>query len=389
MRVWVAAGGTGGHLYPALAVVEALEQYGSDVSARFAVSRRGLEEKILGEAGRPFVALMTEGFHRREVVRNLLFGFRTIGGFLQSLAALLRFRPQVAFGTGGFISGPSLLAARLLGVPIALLALDAFPGATIRLLSRHSRMIFISHEEARPHLSRRSEVICTGIPVRQVDTIARNEARARFGLTPEGRLLFITGGSQGSARLNAATREALAHLLGIAELSILWQTGTPHCEAIESSLADDQFIDAARAAGRLVVKPYIEEMPAAWSAADLALCRAGASTLAELAGYGVPALLVPLPTAAGDHQDANARAFTDAGAGRLIPDAHLDGVRLATEVAALLAGDDALERMRTAARAQADTGAAARVAAGLVTCARGLSARERDDLLASFPEVPA
>jgi UDP-N-acetylglucosamine--N-acetylmuramyl-(pentapeptide) pyrophosphoryl-undecaprenol N-acetylglucosamine transferase len=260
MRVWVAAGGTGGHLYPALAVVEELECRGNDIEARFAVSRRGLEEKVLGDAGRPFVTLMTEGLHRREVLRNLLFPLRTLGGFLQSLAALLRHRPQVAFGTGGFISGPALLAARLLGIPVTQLALDAYPGATIRLLDHCSRMIFITHEEARPHLSRRPEIVCTGIPVRRIEKTEPETARARFGLRPAGRLLLVTGGSQGSATLNTATREALAHLLRIGELALLWQTGIPHFEAITAELEGEPLAASASAEGRLAVVPYVENM---------------------------------------------------------------------------------------------------------------------------------
>ncbi len=389
MRLWVAAGGTGGHLYPALAVVEELERYGSGIEARFAVSRRGLEESVLGASGRPFVRLMTEGLHRRELRRNLLFPFRLVWGFVQSLGAVLRHRPQVAFGTGGFISGPALLAARLLGVPVALLALDAFPGATIRLLARRARIVFIAHEDARAHLSRRPEIITTGIPVRRVETIDRSDARQRLGIGPAGRLLLVTGGSQGSATLNRATQEALPHLLGMSDLALLWQTGEPHYEAITAGVASDPAVRRALSEGRLVIVPFIEAMADAWSAADLALCRAGASTLAELAGYGVPALLVPLPTAAGGHQEANARSFAQAGAGRLIHDAHLDGVRLATEVAALLAGDGVLEKMSAAATARAETGAAVRVAAGLVAIARGLSPEEKNGLLAAFGEVPA
>ncbi len=387
MRIWVAAGGTGGHLYPALAVVEELQRHVPGVEVRFAVSRRGLEERVLDEAGWTFHRLVTEGLHRREVVRNLLFPLRTIGGFMQSLGVLLKWRPQVAFGTGGFISGPALLAARLLGIPVALLALDAFPGATIRLLAPRSRIVFIAHEDARPHLSRRPEVICTGIPVRRVRRLDRSEARTRLGIRTTGRLLLVTGGSQGSATLNRATREGLGHLLGIPELAILWQTGDPHYEAITAELAGIAAAVGARADGRLRVVPYIEGMADAWSAADLALCRAGASTLAELAGYGVPALLIPLPTAAGGHQEANARAFAEAGAGRLIHDAHLDGVRLATEVAALLAGNGTLEDMSSAAASLAETGAAARVAAGLVRIARRLSSAERNELLATFGEA--
>lgn len=387
MKIWVAAGGTGGHLYPALAVVEEMERSLPEVEARFAVSRRGLESRILSGQNRTYTELYVEGFHRREILRNLLLPVTTLTGLLQSIREVIRFRPNVAFGTGGFVSGPALMAARLARVPVALIALDAFPGITIRMLAPLARKIFITHEGADRILGDRHDVELTGTPVRMIRKVDKGRARERLGLPVEGLLLFVTGGSQGSLALNSAISEGLTALLDIPQLSILWQCGTAHYgimeERVEAVMAGRSKADR----GRVVLYPFLEEMNLAWSAADLALCRAGASTIAELTGYGVASLLVPLPTAAGAHQDANACAMAGAGAAVLLPEKELSGEGLASEVSRLGSDSIRLEAMSAAASRQTSTDAAGRIAGGLVEIARGLSTDEREKMLSRIGGV--
>jgi UDP-N-acetylglucosamine--N-acetylmuramyl-(pentapeptide) pyrophosphoryl-undecaprenol N-acetylglucosamine transferase len=387
MRIWVAAGGTGGHLFPALAVIEEMERRLPRLETRFAISRRGLEEKVLTADGRSFTALSTEGFHRREVGRNLLFPVTLIAGLVQSLREVIRFRPNVAFGTGGFVSGPALLAARMAGVPVALLALDAMPGVTIRLLAPLATRVFIAHEAARNTVGRRRKVTCTGTPSRPVVRLDPTEARALMGLPPGGVCLFVTGGSQGSKALNGAVRESLDVLLARSDLSILWQTGPHEFESIR------ELVDALPGGGqgggrgRVVVQPFIEEMNAAWSAADLALCRSGASTIAELSAHGVASLLVPLPTSAAGHQEANARSMSEAGAAVLLPEADLSPERLAAEVNGLADDPGRREAMSAAVSRFAKSDAALTIAGELVGMARGIGDRERERMAGLFGGV--
>ncbi len=384
MRVWVAAGGTGGHFYPALAVVEELEKRLPEVEARFAVSRRGLEARVLSAQNRPFTTLMVEGFHRREWARNLFFPFTTAIGFGQSVLEVLRFRPHVAFGTGGFVSGPALLAARCLGVPVALVALDALPGVTIRLLAPVARKIYVSHGRARSVLGERSSVEVVGTPVRPAEPMGRHTARARLELAGEGFLLFVTGGSQGSAALNHSVSEALPALLEIPSLSLLWQTGRDLLQEAEGVVEVVMKDRPSSDRDRVTVRAFLDEMSTAWVAADLALCRAGAATIAELATHGVPALLVPLPTAAGGHQEANARVMAEAGAAVLLPSEELSGERLTLEIKALVGDEARLEVMATAVAGMAHGGATLRVAEGLVRIARWLGPQERANILSRF-----
>lgn len=384
MRVWAVAGGTGGHFYPALAVVEELENRVPGVEVKFAVSRRGLEARVLSSQNRPFKALVVEGFHRREVFRNLIFPFRTAAGFGQSVFELVRFRPHVAFGTGGFVSGPGLFAAWCMGVPVALIALDALPGVTIRMLAPIARKVYVTHEQAVRVLRGRVEAEVIGIPVRPSEPVGRITARARLRLPAEGFVLFVTGGSQGSAALNRAVGQALPDLLNMPDLTVLWQTGRDRLEEVEQLAEDVLKAGPAEYRGRVVLYPFLDEMAAAWQSADLALCRAGASTIAELSTFGVPALLVPLPSAAGGHQAANAGAMAEAGAALLLPEEELSGRRLVREVDSLLRESGRLKAMAEATEAVSRQDGAAVAAGGLVRIARWLSDRDREEMLGWF-----
>ncbi len=384
MRIWVAAGGTGGHLFPALAVIEEMEERLPEVETRFAISRRGLEERVLSGEGRSYITLSVEGFHRREVARNLLFPVNAFAGLIQSLREIIRFRPHVAFGTGGFVSGPALLAARLAGVPVVLLALDAMPGATIRILAPLAGRVFIAHEEARGALRRRRNVAFSGTPSRPIDRVDRAEARTVMGLATGGFCLFVTGGSQGSRALNSVVSDALEDLLAIPDLSILWQTGSHEYDDISSRV--DRLLENGTedAAGRVAVRPFIEEMNSAWSATDLALCRSGASTLAELSSHGIASLLVPLSTSAAGHQEANARAMSEAGAAVLIPEARLSAEVLITEITRCSDDPGMLKAMSEAVSGLSQGDAALRIAGGLVEMARDIPDEDRERMTAMF-----
>lgn len=384
MRIWVAAGGTGGHLFPALAVVEEMERRLPTVDVKFAISRRGLEEKVLSREDRSYTTLAVEGFHRREVARNLLFPVNAFTGLFQSLREIVRFRPNVAFGTGGFVSGPALLAARLAGVPVALLALDAMPGATIRILAPLAGRVFIAHEEARGALRRRKNVVFSGTPSRPIDRVDRADARAMLGLPSGGFCLFVTGGSQGSRALNDVVSDALGNVLALPGLSILWQTGSREYDEISSRVDGFMENEPENVDRRVVVRAFIEEMNTAWSAADLALCRSGASTLAELSSHGIASLLVPLPTSAAGHQEANARALSEAGAAALITEDRLSVEVLITEITRLAEAPGELEAMSAAASGFSRGDATLRIAGGLVEMARDIPDEDRERMTAMF-----
>ncbi len=383
MRVWVAAGGTGGHLYPALAVADELGAVDPSGTLWFAVSRRGLEERVLAQQDRKAVPLLAEGLHRREVVRNLLFPFRTLAALFQSLAAVVRLRPQVAFGTGGFVTGPALLAARLLGVPYLLIALDTHPGVTIRLLASRARRVFVTASEAHAVLGMRRNVEVVGVPIRRTETVERVVARRALDLPEDSTLLFVTGGSQGSRALNRAVQQALTLILRMGDTAVLWQTGEAESEELQAFAQAVVANTPGRDPRRVKVVPFIEHMELAWSAADLAVCRAGASTVAELTAYGVPSILVPLATSAGGHQERNAQAMVTAGASQLLPEDDLNGEHLALTLQELLEDTDRRSAMAAAAGRSAHFGAARRIVVCLIAEAR-IDEEERWSLQTRF-----
>ena len=370
----VAGGGTGGHLYPGLAVADELRRIRPDVRVVFVGARRGLEHRVLPERGEEHVLLPVQGIDRTRPWR----AWRAVPALASSLATVRRlyrrFRPEAVVVTGGYAGAPAGIVAAWTGTPLILQEQNSEPGLTTRLLSRYARRVHVAFPEAAERLPPRvrSRVVVSGNPVRPPAAIPPAEARARLGLPPEGVVALVTGGSQGARALNAAVRELVraveaGGLRRPEGLTLLWITGPRHYEELRA--------DVGEVAGDWVrMVPYVEDMPAALAAADFAVSRAGAMTTAEFLNQGLPAVLVPLPTAAADHQMRNARALEGAGAARVVPEGELDTTRLWDELVALAADADTRRRMREAALARARPGAAREIAADVASLLRSRGA---------------
>jgi UDP-N-acetylglucosamine--N-acetylmuramyl-(pentapeptide) pyrophosphoryl-undecaprenol N-acetylglucosamine transferase len=339
MRVLIAGGGTGGHLYPGIAIAE-------EVTARpggevlFVGSRRGLEARVVPALGYPLELMTVSGLKRVGPLEFATGLARLPPAFAQSLKLLWRFRPDVVLGVGGYASGPLVLLAALSARPTAIQEQNSAAGVTNRILGRIVNTVFVAFPAAAAAFPERT-VADLGNPVRR--RFLEAAAAALPAPTPDkvGRLLVV-GGSQGARAVNDL-------VLGAAEVwtrqgrmpALVHQTGTPdveRCQAVYARLG---------VADRVTVQPFIEDMAAAYTAADLVVGRAGALTLAELAVIGRPALLIPLPTAADDHQSKNAEAFAAAGAAVVHTQALSTADTIAAEVTALLG--DAKRRRRMAA----------------------------------------
>jgi UDP-N-acetylglucosamine--N-acetylmuramyl-(pentapeptide) pyrophosphoryl-undecaprenol N-acetylglucosamine transferase len=365
--VFFAGGGTGGHLYPALALADALREVLPDTHVHFVGARRGVEARVLPQKGVEHTLLPFEPLRRDQVWRNwrLLPAF---GGSLLGLARLfVRHRPALVVGTGGYASGPACLFAVAAGVPIALQEQNSWPGLVIRTLSRFARQVHLGFPEAAEHLNpgRRTEVHTLGNPIQPPRPSAATAAgRRTFGVGEDAVLVLVVGGSQGAHAVNEALLEALGRVaVGAAArpagLELLWATGPSHIEHIAARVAELGVGAWVHAVG------YIEDMPSALAAADIALSRAGAMATAELLAWGVPMVLVPLPTAAADHQRHNARALAGAGAAVCLEQTTLSADELWAELTAL-AGDAARrEAMAARARTRARPNAAREIAVQL------------------------
>lgn len=340
-RVLFAGGGTGGHLYPALALASALESLRPGIEVHFVGASRGVESRVLPARGVAHTLLPLEPIRRDRVHQNWRLvpsAFRTIRG-LQAL--FRRFRPDLVVGTGGYASGPVGAWAILHRIPLAIQEQNSYPGLTTRWLARFADQVHLGFPEAENHLrpGKKTRVFALGNPIAPPDrSLDRAESRRAFGLREDGVVVLVVGGSQGALAINEALVSAL---VGVAEgrlegrpdgLEILWATGPAHIEGVRERLAGLGVEDWVHPVG------YIEDMPRALAAADLAVSRAGAMATAELLAWGIPMILVPLPTAAANHQAHNAESLEGGGAALCLPQAEMTPARLWNEIR-LLAGD--------------------------------------------------
>ncbi len=334
--VLIAAGGTGGHLFPGIAVAEEMRRRHPQAGIVFVGTERGLESKVLPGLGWRLVLMRSTSIKDRRGVRRLAAYARLPLALFSALRILRREDPALVIGVGGYAAGPIVLAAWLLRIPTAIVEPNSIPGLTNRLLGRVARRIFLAFEEAARHFDR-SRAIVSGNPVRDdIVALAREE---RAG---EGSTLLVLGGSQGARALNEAMIAA-APRLRVSGLRVVHHAGrygdAPTLERAyrESGIAAE-------------VLPFIEDISARYAEADLVLARAGATTVAELGVAGVPALFVPYPFAADDHQRHNAEGVVRRGAATMLLERELTGERLARELGDLLAQRGRLEAMGAAMR---------------------------------------
>src|SRR3990172_1978736 len=359
MRLMITGGGTGGHLYPGIAVAEVVQARGPGAEILFVGGTR-LEAHVLREAGWSFETVAAHPLPRRIGLSLVSSTAVNSAGTVQSLGLLRRWRPDVVLATGGYVAGPVGLAAVILGIPLVLQEQNMLPGLANFWLAHWARAISVPALMAGFPADR---VVVTGVPVRpSVLRGDRERARLAFGLADRFTILVL-GGSQGALSLNRAVGEA-ATLMMYEPIQILHQTGREHLEWVRREIGHREHVGPPVI--RQIPLPFIEQMGDAYAAADLVICRAGASTLAEgtawgiggagastlaeVTAWGLPAILVPYPHAAGRHQDANARLLASAGAAEVIPDAELTGLRLQDLIRDLLRDRPRLRAMAGASR---------------------------------------
>ncbi|MDQ7843205.1 MAG: undecaprenyldiphospho-muramoylpentapeptide beta-N-acetylglucosaminyltransferase [Armatimonadota bacterium] len=353
MRVVIACGGTGGHIYPALAVAEALREQEPAVQILFVGGSR-LETQLVPQAGWALRAVAARPIPRTVTPGVLTALGALVVGTVQSARILRDFRAQVVLATGGYVSAPVGVAAAMLRVPVVLQEQNLVPGLTTRMLARLAARVSIPHETVWARLP---AGVVTGVPIRRGATGGdRARGVARFGLEAGRFTVLVLGGSQGARSLNEAMLEAARALRAPDAVQVLHQAGKGQAEWVARRAAQIR-------TPRYVAVGYIEDVADAYACADLVVCRAGAGTLAEVTANGLPAVVVPYPHAAEGHQDANARLMERAGAAVVIADRDLTGARLAEVIDALREDAPRARAMAEASRRLGRPGAAAAVAA--------------------------
>jgi len=347
-------------VYPAIAIADAIRAQRPEARVVFAGTQDRLEARAVPDAGYALHPITVSGFQRGGSLRNLAFPAKVLKGFVQSWRLVGTLDPDVAVGTGGYVAGPVLLAAWLRGRPLLIQEQNAYAGVTNRLLALLAARIHLAFEEAKDWVPADKAVV-SGNPTRKVlESTTRADAREALGLPADARVLLVFGGSLGSEALNGTMDAHHAEILADDAVHVIWQTGPRYIDAIGDRIGSHP---------RLHMQAYIDRMDRAYAAADLALCRAGAITCSELMVTGTPAVLVPSPNVAADHQTKNARSMEAAGAARLLPEDDLDA-RGSDLVDSLLGDDATLAQMAEAAREMARPGAAETIAEDVLALAR-------------------
>jgi UDP-N-acetylglucosamine--N-acetylmuramyl-(pentapeptide) pyrophosphoryl-undecaprenol N-acetylglucosamine transferase len=363
MKILIAGGGTGGHIYPGIAVAEELKRISPETEILFVGGDRGLEGRVVPEAGFDLATIGARGLPRRSPWRVPGALLANAGAFLQAMGIVGRFKPDVVLGTGGYVSAPVVVAAWLARKPVVLQEQNSVPGLTNRLLARVADEVHLAFSESRGFFAHKDRLKLTGNPVRRMILSGdRKAALARFGLSEGKPTVFVFGGSRGARRINEATLDAMTKLRGALPAQFILQTGKEDF-AWAKERAESQSLP-------VTVVPYLTHIHEAYAAADLVVCRAGAMTLAEIAACGVPAILVPYPFAAYNHQETNAQNLAERGGAVLIRDAELTGDRLAADLKRLVQDRETLIKMSVNARRFARPDAADRIARGLLEWAR-------------------
>jgi UDP-N-acetylglucosamine--N-acetylmuramyl-(pentapeptide) pyrophosphoryl-undecaprenol N-acetylglucosamine transferase len=350
MRVILAGGGTGGHVIPALAIAQELRsRYHAQVL--FVGAQRGIETRLVPAAGFELHLIQVGALNRVDLATRLKTLLDLPRAFMESAKLIREFRPDVMIGVGGYASGPAMLTAAMMSVPTIAFEPNVVPGFANRMVAPMVSAAAV-HFEATCHYFRNCHV--TGVPVRQefFHVPARPPVRSKDARPT----LLVFGGSQGAHAINQAVLDALPKLMeAVPGIHVIHQTG------------EKDYVPAQEVYLRTMisaeVSPFIDDMPGAFARADLLVCRSGASTVAEITAAGKPAIFVPLPTAADDHQTQNAATLSDGGAARLLPQSELSSDRLVNEIAELLRDRPRLAAMSETARRFAHPDAAARIAA--------------------------
>ncbi len=356
MRIVIAGGGTGGHLFPGVAVAEEVVRRDPDAQVAFVGTERGIEARVLPELGWPLELIQVSGLKTLGLRGKLRGLFRIPRALWQARRILKRLRPDVVLGVGGYASGPVVLMARLSRIPTAILEQNSIPGLTNKILGKLVPAVFLSFDEARRFFAPK-RVHMSGNPIRAPIRAALAEASGGDGAGKGGSRprILIVGGSQGAVALNAIVADAMAELKarGV-EPAIVHQTGERSLNETRARYAEAG-IDAE-------CLPFIRDMASAYQGADLVIARAGATTVAELRVVGKPAIFVPFPYAADNHQELNARELADAGAARLFRQAELTPRELADAIAEITGDPAVISDMAAAMKRTGRPDAAAEIA---------------------------
>jgi len=343
MKMMVSGGGTGGHIYPALAVAQAIRARIPEAEILYVGTEKGLEREIVPRAGFEFRSIQVEGLNRSSLMKASRSIARLPASFGQAWEIVKTFQPDLVLGTGGYVSFPVVLAATFIPCQTFIHEQNAFPGLANRILTRRVDCTMLTFAEAAQNLNAR-QIRVTGLPVRaEILSVRPGPARLSLQLAEGIFTVIVFGGSRGAQSINDAVCQALPRLAQL-PINLIWITGEQHFQDMQERVRQE--IKGPQTRLNLILQPYMFNMAEALAAADLAICRSGASTLSELAILGLPAILIPYPYATDNHQEKNAQALEKKKAALVVIDEFFDGDTLYKNLVRLMDDRDTLAIMR-------------------------------------------
>ena len=332
VKILFAGGGTGGHLYPAIAIANKIAELLKDraeTDIAFVGTKRGLEYRLGDELGYPLYLISMRGITRSLTLKNLFVPFMVMLALVQSAMLLSKFRPDMVVGTGGYVSWPVLKMAAVLGILTVLQEQNSFPGVATRSAAAKAKRIYLGFEEARTYLKTAALMIVTGNPVRsEIANGSRQRANEHFKLNPDKKTILVLGGSQGARAINNAVIKSLEKNNWAGDVQLLWQSGKREYKEVNEKTAQLNWDGA--------LFPFAANMDDVYAASDVVIARAGALTLAELIECNLPSILIPFPYAEGDHQKKNALSLSSSQRAVLLNESQLGEVDILCEAVTLM-----------------------------------------------------
>ncbi|MBK5262285.1 MAG: undecaprenyldiphospho-muramoylpentapeptide beta-N-acetylglucosaminyltransferase [Peptostreptococcaceae bacterium] len=347
MKVLMTGGGTGGHIYPAIAIADRIKKEHKDAEILFVGTERGLEKSIVPKSGYNIKFIRVRGFNRKNVFKNIKVLLELPKAFKDAKNIIKAFNPDIVIGTGGYVCGPVVRIAHKLGVKTYIHEQNALPGLTNKLLEKYVDKIFIGFKEAEKNFRHKEKIVLSGNPVRsEFEHLDKSECRKKLGIPDKDFAILAFGGSGGAGTLNKEILNVIKTLNEHPEVSIFFGTGGVYYERVISELK----AQGIRLSNKIKVLEYIENIQNYLGASDLVISRAGALTIAEITICGKASILIPSPNVTGNHQYFNAKAISETGGAILIQEKNLDEDRVMKAVEMLMADRCRLEKMETASK---------------------------------------
>jgi len=341
VRVIVTGGGTGGHIYPALAIAKGLQETYRDCEILYVGTKKGLEADIVPKTDFNYQFITVEGLPRKVNLQSLRSGIKLVRGLGQSFKIISNFKPDAIVSTGGYVAGPVGWVGSQMGVPLLIHEQNSYPGITNKLLASKAKRVCLTFEDSEKYFKDKSKLRVTGLPIRsEILNIRKNSGNKKT--------VLITGGSRGAQSINNAVIQAMPKIIEIPDVQFIFITGEAGYENTLNTLKKQGINTDVM--GNITIKPYMYNMEDALGAADLVIGRAGATFLAEITALGIPSILIPYPYATENHQEHNASSLVKKKAAILISDAELNGQRIFNEMYGLLSDTQRLRYMGEAAK---------------------------------------